>query len=186
MRYGYLILAALMLTGCRGEKETGKIKPSGDIEQFRELKDSDERELVLRYESSIGYGLQYECFTRVFDLYSDASVDVYGEAAAVSEEDNCCETLEIGEEQYEEIIEYISESGIDAVPEVECDDQACDAGSSYMTFYDENGEFNSIGGYCVIDEEFGTLARLIVGAVPEDDRNHIFDAFEEIYAEVLG
>lgn len=187
MKIAYLIPAAvLLLTGCGKEQEdTGKIKPSGDIAQFRELHDGDERQLVMRYESSISFGLQYECFTRVIDVYNDATVDVYGEAAEVPEEDNCRETISIGEDGYEAIIDGISETGVDVMPKVECDDQACDAGSAYMTFYDETGEYNSLGGYCVIDEKFEALVDIICENVPEDERISVYEAFEQVYADAL-
>ena len=164
----------------------------GDNKEMQELyalHESEERSLLVKYMyDNCGYGTITDFYSIVIEVYNDATVEVYGIFSEVSQEELCRETFHIEKSALEAITTHISESHVDEKESVESDSMACDGTSSEIYFYDSEGkEYNQLGGYMIIDEDFGKLERLIGEAVTKENieqvRENVAKRVEEIYYE---
>lgn len=145
--------------------------------------------IVCEYSAHPSWGLESEVFPIHTTVYADNTVEVWtgpfyydGEVIEVI----YSETVEITEEQKQELIDSIKENKIIQLGDIG-DPESCDGGDYYIRLFNENGEkVHSCGGTNPVDEAFDEVRDVIYDLISKEDRDRIHEESCKITREALG
>lgn len=140
-----------------------------------EKQEYSENILLSLNNGAAGFGTMADCTDATIMIYTDRTVKVFMDI------ENCPEiaSLELSEEEYEEILEIASPKEISNL-KVRNDMDVCDGSSYYITLYDKNDkELLSKGGYMPEGKKFWNIYRGIKEILAPYDINEIVDEYRK-------
>lgn len=130
-----------------------------------------------------GYGTIADQTDALIQVYTDRSVQVF----MMTEDMPQVAAFVLSEEDYRTVETLIATPGLRDL-EIEEDWGVCDGNSSYIFFYDEQGEeVQTLGGYFPVNEKFRETYSALWSVLVQYDYYSAVQAFrDEMNAEILG